>query len=124
MRNGGLDLYIVEARNKTLDSLYKMREFMLRTAVQRANEILPALTHCFFVCDTDETLVRMHQWYKFLRKACTLCFIAFVIVLTIATSTSVLLYQVCMPSCCIRENHMFCMSLQVVTGRMYAMWHE
>ena len=30
---------------------------MLRTAVQRANEILPALTHCFFVCDADETLV-------------------------------------------------------------------
>ena len=30
---------------------------MLRTAVQRANEILPALTHCFFVCNVDETLV-------------------------------------------------------------------
>ena len=30
---------------------------MLRTAVQRENEILPALTHCIFVCDVDETLV-------------------------------------------------------------------
>ena len=23
-----------------------------------------------FVCDADETLVRMHHWYKLLRKAC------------------------------------------------------
>ena len=29
-----------------------------------------------------------------------------------------------MPSCGIRAYHMFCMSLQVVTGRMHVIWHE
>ena len=61
--------------------------------MQRANEILPALTdHCFFVCAADETLVRMHQWHKLFRNACI--FFAFVLVLTLTTSTSALLYQV------------------------------
>ena len=46
-------------------------------------------------------------------------FFVFVLVLTLTTSTSALLYQLCMPSCCIRAYHTFCMSLQVVTGRMY-----
>ena len=55
---------------------------------------LPALTHCFF-CMRCRRNIGMHQWYKFLRKA---CIFAFVIVLTLTTSTSVLLYQVCMPS--------------------------
>ena len=59
---------------------------MLRAAVQRANEILPASTHCFFVRDADETLVSMHQWYKLLRKTCI--FFAIVLVLTLTTSTS------------------------------------
>ena len=87
---------------------------MLRTAAQRANEILPALTHFFFlVCDADETLVGMHQWYKFAPQGMYFfCFIAFMIVLTLATNTSVLLYQVYTPSSvCIRAYHMFCMTL-------------
>jgi len=46
---------------------------MLRTAVQRANEILPALTHCFF-CMRCRRNIGMHQWYKLLRKACIFCF--------------------------------------------------
>ena len=48
----------------------------------------------FFVCAADETLLRMHQWYKLFRKACI--FFAFVLVLSLTTSTSALLYQVCM----------------------------
>ena len=100
---------------------------MLRTAVHRANEILPALTYCFFqfffVCDVDETLVCMND-VNYSANRAFFAFIAFVILLTPTTSTSVLLYQVCMPSCGIRAYHMFCMSLQVVTGRMHVMWHE
>ena len=42
---------------------------------------------------------------------------------TFTTSTSALLYQVCMPSCCIRAYHTFRMSLQAVTGRMYVIFN-
>ena len=35
----------------------------------------------FFVCAADDTLVRMHQWYKLFRKACMIFFFAFVLVL-------------------------------------------
>ena len=96
---------------------------MLRTAVQRANEILPALTHCFLVYDVDETLVCINGINGPARHV-FFAFIAFVIVLTLRISTSVLLYHVCMPSCCIRVYRMFCMSWQVVAGRMYVVWHE
>ena len=81
---------------------------MLRTAVPRAKEILPALTHCFFfVCDVDETLVCINGINCSARHA----FFAFVIVLTLTTSTSVLLYQVCMPSsriACTRRHEVPC----------------
>ena len=131
---------------------------MLRTAVQRANEILPALTHCFF-CMRCRRNIGM---YKLLRKACIFCFrdrtysyddyfcIAVPGMYAIlenrlqTTARSSLLHilvlvlqsklsrprcdkqtAVC-PLCCIRAYHMFCMSLQIVAGRMYVLvvWYE
>ena len=49
---------------------------MLCTAVQRANEILPALTYCFF-CMRCRQNIGMHEWFKLLRKACMFCFRCF-----------------------------------------------
>ena len=68
------------------------------------------------MCDADETLVSMNGVNCSARHA-FFAFDAFVIGLTFTSSTSVLLYQVCMPSCRIRAYHMFCISLQVVTDR-------
>ena len=72
---------------------------MLRTAVQMVNEILPALTHCFF-CIRCRRNIGMHQinGVNCSARHAFFAFSAFVIVLTLTTSTSVLLYQVCMPS--------------------------
>ena len=77
----------------------------------------------FVVYNVDKTLVCINGINCSARHA-FFAFIAFVIVLTLTTSTSVLLYQVCMSSCCICAYRMFCMSLQVVAGRVYVVWYE
>ena len=67
----------------------------------------PRFDSLFFACDVDETLVCINGINCSARHA----FFAFVIVLTLTTSTSVLLYQVCMPSsriACTRRHEVPC----------------
>ena len=78
-----------------LSSLYKMRDHAVHATYSSTNGKRDSTRFdslLFLVCDVDETLVCINGIYCSARHA-FFAFIAFVIVLTLTTSTSVLLYQ-------------------------------